>query len=111
MANVVQPVNLGFNFGLSAWQTASPASTSFHHFSSSSRVQKRRYEVDENADSGRYSRDETMDISVDRPKRPPPKRARIVDEAFKDDKSGKERHVDNDVDVGVLLGEYILHSM
>lgn len=75
------------------------------------RVQKRRYEPEDDAESSRHGgRDVTMDRSPtpERPKRGPPKRAKVVLHGDpKDDQSCKENkslEADSDVDVGVLLG-------
>ncbi|KIJ21824.1 hypothetical protein PAXINDRAFT_165201 [Paxillus involutus ATCC 200175] len=74
------------------------------------RVQKRRYEPEDDAESSRHGgRDVTMDRSPtpERPKRGPPKRAKVVLHGDpKDDQSCKENkslEADSDVDVGVLL--------
>ena len=116
------PSPLGFGFGLSAqpmtstWPHASlqrsvssfPA-TSGH--SPQNRVQKRRYEHDED---DRQQVDESMERSPtpERPKRAAPKRARTTPAAvagLKDSRGGSQSSNEpdgNDVDVGVLLGMY-----
>lgn len=127
--------NLGFGFGMSTAKAARQLTmTSGHNNaaafqqlastlsqSSPVRAQKRRHEPDEDGEaSGRSHtltmglRDEAMDRSPtpERPKKAPPKRARITnsEETYCKEK-GKENKPpegddDNDVDVGVLLGEY-----
>ncbi|KAL4070876.1 hypothetical protein J3A83DRAFT_4246073 [Scleroderma citrinum] len=74
------------------------------------RVQKRRHEPDDEAESPRQAaRDVTMDRSPtpERPKRSAPKRAKVVQPTdSKDDshaKDSKQRNEEDDVDVGVLL--------
>ncbi|KAG6334042.1 hypothetical protein ID866_5045 [Astraeus odoratus] len=74
------------------------------------RVQKRRHEPDDEADSPRQTaRDVTMDRSPtpERTKRAVPKRARMTQSTdAKNDahvKEGKHRNEEDDVDVGVLL--------
>lgn len=117
------PSCLGFGFGGAAsWQSTmtlgrtQPAA--FQQLASSMnlpapvhRVQKRRHEDDEAENSNRHgARDITMDRSPtpERSKRAAPKRIKVssvVDS--KDDKNGEENSsvsLDNDVDVGVLLG-------
>ncbi|EIW86794.1 hypothetical protein CONPUDRAFT_134150 [Coniophora puteana RWD-64-598 SS2] len=129
MANVVhphinffpRPVNshpsLGFGFGLSSDQacrqaTATPpvqqlAST--FQLPSTNRIQKRRFDAEDDAESSRQSaRDVAMDRSPtpERPKRTAPKRARTIQGDGKDDKSSKETVSTSaaaDVDLGVLL--------
>ncbi len=114
------PTPFGFGFGLgqpaspamfssSGWQPSVPQASPFVQINtlgpqqSPSRPQKRRHEPDES------QADEAMDRSPtpDRPKRAPPKRLRQheppkVPETSKENKAPSE---DNDVDIGVLLGE------
>lgn len=75
------------------------------------RVQKRRHDPEDEAESPRQTaRDVTMDRSPtpERPKRSAPKRAKIVQLTDAKDgsntKEPKQRNDENDVDVGVLLG-------
>ena len=75
------------------------------------RVQKRRHDPEDEAESPRQTaRDVTMDRSPtpERPKRSAPKRAKIVQLTDAKDgsntKDPKQRNDENDVDVGVLLG-------
>lgn len=78
------------------------------------RVQKRRHESEDDAESSRHvGRDVAMDRSPtpERPKRAAPKRAKVTsqDEESKDQPSSrtnKDLDADSDVDVGVLLGMY-----
>jgi hypothetical protein len=127
--------NLGLGFGMSSpaakaagWQQQlvhnNPAAfqqlASTMSQSSPNRVQKRRHDSEDDDTGGRHglshaiapgSRDDAMDRSPtpERPKKAPPKRARIahVVEAGNKEK-GKENRPPgdgDDVDVGVLLGE------
>lgn len=124
------PSRFGFGFGLSGNSSAmttarqppfTPGHTqpaAFQQLTShmnlpppAQRVQKRRHEPEDDAESGRHgARDVAMDRSPtpERPKRGPPKRAKVVSHAEgKDDQSPKDNKPsdpDNDVDVGVLLG-------
>jgi hypothetical protein len=125
------PSPFGFGFGLSSAMTTtgwSPAATSGHTHSSpfqqfasnfnqpsASRLQKRRHEPEDDAESVRKpQRDESMDRSPtpERPKRAAPKRARVAppeanSKGEKTSKESKDQSSDsNDVDVGVLLGEF-----
>ncbi|KAF9229204.1 hypothetical protein BS17DRAFT_771172 [Gyrodon lividus] len=122
------PSRFGFGFGLSANSSIStgrqpvftPGHTqpaAFQQLTSHMnlpppvhRVQKRRHEPEDDAESSRPgARDVTMDRSPtpERPKRAPPKRAKVVPHGdAKDDQSCKENKnldADSDVDVGVLL--------
>lgn len=125
-----RPVNpshapLGFGFGLSTppatagWAaTPSHAPPSQFHLATNSqsvasRTLKRRHEPDEESEN-RPRRDDEMDRSPtpERPKRAVPKRARTTPAApsGKDEKGNKAQRSspasdENDVDVGVLLGE------
>lgn len=91
--------------------------------SSPTRAQKRRHEPEDEDDSGRHglahatttgSRDDAMDRSPtpERPKKAPPKRARVMNVVETGNKEkGKENKPPGaedggDVDVGVLLGEF-----
>jgi hypothetical protein len=79
---------------------------------SSHRVQKRRLEPEDDAESSRHvGRDVPMDRSPtpERPRRAAPKRAKVTpqDDESKDQQSSrtsKNVDADSDVDVGVLLG-------
>lgn len=125
----------GFGFGLSSsssggWPSAvthghtHPAA--FQQLASSInqpsplRVQKRRHEPEDDTETGRHAhstgiRDDAMDRSPtpERPKRAAPKRARVTpsqEGGSKDEKPSKENKTsggsdENDIDVGVLLGE------
>lgn len=103
----------------SGWH-ANPAPTHFHHLMTNytptnfnqaapSRLQKRRHEPDENAESA--PGDEAMDRSPtpERVKRGQPKRVRVNPVAVKEEKTAKENKApeseDSDVDIGLLLGE------
>ena len=76
------------------------------------RIQKRRYESEDDAESSRHTgRDVAMDRSPtpERPKRVAPKRAKVAsqDDESRDQQSSrasKNLDADGDVDVGVLLG-------
>lgn len=130
------PSPFGFGFGLSTptsssmaaagWQTATTpghtnplafqqlASSVNHH--SVSRAQKRRHDPDDDVESGRHAglQDDSMDRSPtpERPKRAPPKRARVAhipDPSSKDEATTKENKApgsteENEIDVGLLLG-------
>lgn len=127
------PSPFGFGFGLgsplsstvssSPWGTSTPGHTNPTAFQqlafsinqpSSSRVQKRRHDLEEDLESGRYpgARDESMDRSPtpERPKRAAPKRARVAPSQEAAGKDAKENRApgtseEDDVDVGVLLGK------
>ncbi|KAJ7932478.1 hypothetical protein B0H13DRAFT_1701415 [Mycena leptocephala] len=122
------PSQFGFGFGLGgsvvaapAWQSAiNPTTSAFHQLSSSFnqpspiRVQKRRYEDDEQT----LSRDHSMDRSPtpERPKRAAPKRARVSPSSESGSKDAKENKApsgteDSDVDVGVLLASLPSQSL
>lgn len=127
MANVLQPQPnpFGFAFGLSSpssnimgWSQP-PMTHPLHHLAAPatqpSRL-KRRFEPEDENDTGPQrpspgARDESMDRSPtpERPKRGVPKRARTSPATnilgSKDVKENKSTESDNDVDVGVLLGE------
>lgn len=133
--------NLGFGFGISnspakGWQQ--PTLGSGHNSAvfqqlasniaqpSSNRPQKRKLEPDDYENisgNGRHGlshaiatglRDEAMERSPtpERPKRAPPKRARIIAVAEQGSKEQRKenkplgREDDGDIDVGVLLGEF-----
>lgn len=128
------PSPFGFGFGLGgstaasamssvAWPATTPGHTNpaaFHQLASSvsqsSRAQKRRYEPDDDVEPHsrfRGQRDESMDRSPtpERPKHSAPKRAKVAptNTSSKDDQDAKENKApnnDDDVDVGVLLGEH-----
>lgn len=136
--------NLGFGFGMSSpaskvgWQQQStitlghnnPAAfrqlASTMSQSSPSRAQKRRHEPEDEDASVRHGsshaiamgpRDDAMDRSPtpERPKRAPPKRARIINVVETGNKESKENKSPGDgdggsVDVGVLLGAFISTS-
>lgn len=82
------------------------------HINLPPRIQKRRLEMEDDAESSRHvGRDVPMDRSPtpERPKRAAPKRAKVMpqDDESKDQQSsrtGKTPDADGDVDVGVLLG-------
>ncbi|RDB29267.1 Tethering factor for nuclear proteasome STS1 [Hypsizygus marmoreus] len=119
------PSPFGFGFGLgasssssamvaSAWPTPGHTNPSaFQQLASvnqqsSLRVQKRRHEVEDDADA----RDASMDRSPtpERPKRAAPKRARVAPESSRGEGTAKENKSPNtgeddrdDVDVGMLL--------
>ena len=124
------PSPFGFGFGLGgssaasamssvAWPATTPGHTNHAAFqqlassvSQSSRAQKRRLEPDEDAEPhSRFTgqRDESMDRSPtpERPKRSAPKRVKVAptNSSSKDAKENKAPNNDDDVDVGVLLGE------
>ena len=127
------PSPFGFGFGLGgstaasamssvAWPATTPGHTNpaaFHQLASSvsqsSRAQKRRLEPDDDVEPHsrfRGQRDESMDRSPtpERPKHSAPKRAKLAptNSSSKDDQDAKENKApnnDDDVDVGVLLGE------
>jgi hypothetical protein len=136
--------NLGFGFGMSTakapWQhtlAMTPGhnnTVAFQQLASTisqpspSRAQKRRHEPDEDGETcSRHGlshaittglRDDAMDRSPtpERPKKAPPKRARVTNTAETGNKEkGKENkppggNDDNDVDVGVLLGVFaVIH--
>lgn len=130
------PSPFGFGFGLgnplsssSPWGTSTPGHTNPTAFQqlassinqpSSSRVQKRRHDLEEDLDSGRYSgaRDESMDRSPtpERPKRAAPKRARVAPSQEAAGKDTKENRApgaseEGDVDVGVLLASLPTQSL
>ncbi|TFK41247.1 hypothetical protein BDQ12DRAFT_704000 [Crucibulum laeve] len=131
------PSPFGFGFGLSAppssplvspgWQPSStpghsnPAAfhqlaSSMNQQASSSRVQKRRHEPEDEVDE---VRDHSMDRSPtpERPKRAAPKRARMINatdlkdsSALKENKSPNNSEED-DVDIGVLLASLPSQSL
>jgi len=139
MANVLQPnmgfhprpvshapSPFGFGFGLSTSNSpiASPwvaqpghtNPTAFQQLASSvtqsSKSQKRRLEPDDESENTRPNpRDESMDRSPtpEKPKRAPPKRARIATQSTTVKDDGKERknaeEEEDNVDIGVLLGK------
>ncbi|KAJ7225592.1 hypothetical protein GGX14DRAFT_421308 [Mycena pura] len=118
------PSQFGFGFGLGGsavvahpWQS-NPIHSAFHHPSTSFnppvRAQKRRHEEEEPAPS----RDHSMDRSPtpERPKRAPPKRARVSPTGSKEERDAKENKApsppdENDVDVGVLLASLPSQSL
>ena len=129
------PSPFGFGFGLGSagpsamgpvgWQPATTSHTNLAAFqqlassvSQTSRAQKRRLEQEEDSEVHRHSshRDESMDRSPtpERPKRAAPKRAKIAPATppSKDGQVSKENkspnNDDDDVDVGVLLGENLI---
>lgn len=117
----------------SGWGTATPGHTNpsaFHQLASSvthsasMRPQKRRMSPEDDTENGRYSaastsRDESMDRSPsppDRPKHAAPKRARVSNTNSSNTKNdagtrgakGYDSPKENDIDIGVLLGEWLL---
>jgi hypothetical protein len=126
----------GFGFGLgtpassatvAGWQLPpTPGHTNpsaFHQLASSvnqnppSRPPKRRHEFQDDVETGRSARDHSMDRSPtpERPKRPAPKRARVApiseystrnETTTKEDKA-QNTCAENDIDVGVLLGQWL----
>ncbi|KAF9462140.1 hypothetical protein BDZ94DRAFT_1262044 [Collybia nuda] len=136
------PSPFGFGFGLSAptsssmapagWQASPTLSHTnpipFQQLVSSvnqnsvSRAQKRRHEPDDDIESGRQgSRDDSMDRSPtpERPKRAPPKRARMAvvnDPSLKSEVTTKENKApgdneENEIDVGLLLASLPSQSL
>jgi hypothetical protein len=125
------PSPFGFGFGLSSSSSsiASPSwgspqqpghtnPTAFQQLASSitqsSKSQKRRLDPDDELEKTRPNhRDESMDRSPtpEKPKRAPPKRARIAttqNTTVKDDiKERKSLEDEEDVDIGVLLGTLV----
>jgi hypothetical protein len=128
--------SFGFGFGLgtpassamvAGWQLPpTPGHTNpsaFQQLASSvnqnspSRPPKRRYEFQEEAETGRSARDHSMDRSPtpERPKRAAPKRARVAplseystrNEATTKEDKARNESADNDIDVGVLLGQWL----
>lgn len=128
------PFGFGFGLGPTSshmaapsWQSPAPShssacqqaiySSSSSGQSPASRAQKRRHEPEEESENIKYptGRDESMDRSPtpERPRRIVPKRARLLavpDGGLKDEKAVKQNKSsgssdENDVDVGVLLGE------
>lgn len=129
--------NLGFGFGMStakaAWQhTVTPGhnnTAAFQQLASTisqpspNRPQKRKHEADEDGDAHGLShpittglRDDAMDRSPtpERPKKAPPKKARVANTAeISNKEKGKENkppggNDDNEVDIGVLLGMFVI---
>lgn len=129
------PSPLGFGFGLSSnahnpfassgfgCASSSAASTSSHYSahglspavnqtSSQPRVGKRRHDGDDDGENGgRSPRDITMDRSPtppDRPRRAAPKRLRTApaDNNLVKDDAQKKSATHDDVDIGVLLGNF-----
>ena len=123
------PSSFGFGFGLSTSNSsiASPPwssqpghtnPTAFQQLASSitqsSKSQKRRLDPDDELENTRPNlRDESMDRSPtpERPRRGPPKRARIVTTQSSTVKDGtkerKNQEEEDNVDIGVLLGKPI----
>ncbi|TFK77175.1 hypothetical protein BDN72DRAFT_784047 [Pluteus cervinus] len=123
------PSPLGFGFGLQAAISGrhpqlTPGHhnpTAFHNLASSvsspsARVQKRRYEQDEETETGRSptGRDDAMERSPtpDRPRRSAPKRLRVELLDAKQPSSREEKgREEQDVDIGVLLARLPSQSL
>ena len=130
------PSPFGFGFGLSSAGPSSMGSPSwgsrqlepghtnpaaFHQLASSipqsassSRAQKRRLDPEDDSELSKSPahRDDSMDRSPtpERPKRAPPKRARVAhaqNTVSKDDAKAKKNSEEDHIDIGVLLGKLV----